>query len=132
MPPDSIATKSVNGYEIKLFPTNEYGNYFKIKKNTYEYNVWVSKSPTQNCQLASMYIEGLFCAVSLNNGLRYDDNSIKRKDIQAIIKELFNMVGHNLKLLLLDVRESRIPVVEKTSIPRPGTPVQTNMKCACS
>jgi hypothetical protein len=72
----------------------------------YNINIFLSKSPTQNCQLTSI---GL-----VNHLLGYiiGETGARRSDIQAAVRECYKLIGFTPLMILMDVQAVHITDVE--------------------
>ena len=115
----------VNGYDIKL-QSNVHKDTlatFSIKsRSLYTFTITVCKFPTSNCQVSSFG--------NMNFLLEYTNKN--KEDVNAIIKECYNLISYKPLLILVDVKDTFIEVVERCFEVITKTPyISTNNSNMC-
>jgi hypothetical protein len=96
---------TVGQYEVSIEnkPSSPYDALiFNIKKGTYTFQIYLSRYPTNNCQLScigSAYV----LAQQVN----------ERADAQAILKECYKQANHQPRIVIMDVRNEFCAGIEK-------------------
>lgn len=115
--------KTLNGnFEVTRITHGDYGYQFQIDGGkAYRTPFYVHKSPTCNCQMASIgAMESIFTVTK------------ERAEVQSIIKTAFRLLAFDKPLLLLDVRKDLIEDVEKCFKVHSKTPyTNTNGTSMC-
>jgi hypothetical protein len=85
----------VAGYNVELQPAVLHCDYTYIirKGAAYQFNLYLNKSPTQNCQLSCIGMMANLLAAATS-----------RDEIHTVLREVFRLVGHTPLLVFCDVR----------------------------